>query len=381
MANPVIFVHGIQGSWLKNQYPVDYQNEIYWDAILRKDFDKIKLSPLDQGVDQGDEYLIAAHQTISLIYSSLMREIREDVTPASYVFTYDWRKDNRVSAKLLGGFVDLVIHKAQVHAKERRIAMEGGDVGVRGDDELPDKVSLVGHSMGGLVMKWYLTQELSPGDWGKIDKIITIATPYKGSLKAIEALLPGARNFFGIENDKTMRQAARTFPGVYQLLPSYAGSVVDMSGAALDIYKQENWQASLVKTMADTYGPAFFQGRLDDARSFAAAIAPDYPAQLLERFSYIYGHGSETWRTIQVDTRSQNEFDFSEVVKDEEGDGTVHALSAQQPPHEEVLVDDKEISDLLAGQHAMMPTHHEVQDKVVELLGEGGRHRTFVSPR
>ena len=34
--NPVIFVHGIQGSWLKDEYPVDYDNAVLWTGILKK---------------------------------------------------------------------------------------------------------------------------------------------------------------------------------------------------------------------------------------------------------------------------------------------------------------------------------------------------------
>ena len=41
--NPVIVVHGLQGSWLKDEYPVDYQGSILWTGILRKNFRSLHL--------------------------------------------------------------------------------------------------------------------------------------------------------------------------------------------------------------------------------------------------------------------------------------------------------------------------------------------------
>ena len=87
--NPIIFVHGIQGSWLKNQYPVDYQDEIYWTGILKKKFEKIHLSSIDQTVDHDIDKFIFPHQAITLAYESIVEELREEVTKHTYMFTYD----------------------------------------------------------------------------------------------------------------------------------------------------------------------------------------------------------------------------------------------------------------------------------------------------
>ena len=45
------------------------------------------------------------------------------------------------------------------------------------------------------------------------------------------------------------------------------------------------------------------------------------------------------------------------------------------------MVDKHEFADMLAGQHAMMPTHHAVQDKVVELLSTYPVHASFRSAK
>ena len=101
--NPVIVVHGIQGSWLKDEYPVDYQDSILWTGVLRRNFKALHLHPSDLAVDADPSRLVRPHQAIPLIYESLVDEIREELEethPYIYAFTYDWRKDNRVARGL-----------------------------------------------------------------------------------------------------------------------------------------------------------------------------------------------------------------------------------------------------------------------------------------
>ena len=188
--------------------------------------------------------------------------------------------------------------------------------------------------MGGLVIKWCATQ-IVPAQ--KIAKIITIATPFRGSLKAIEALLPGARNLFGIENKKSMRHAARTLPGLYQLLPSWSDAVVDSrSGEFLDIFDASNWQRNLVDNLAGKYSHDFFPKKLEDTKKFLKVMGDQWPDKLVKKVYYAYGIGSDTWRQMKVDRKRDNFFMFNDPVLDDKGDGTVHTISSIQsdiPPH------------------------------------------------
>ena len=126
---PIIFVHGIQGAWLKNQYPVDYQDEIYWTGILKKKFDKLHLSALNSTVDKDINTFIFPHQAVPMIYESIVEELRSEATEQSYVFTYDWRKDNRLAAEKLGEFIQQVLERARIHTKAGQSA--------------PDKVTVI----------------------------------------------------------------------------------------------------------------------------------------------------------------------------------------------------------------------------------------------
>lgn len=232
--------------------------------------------------------------------------------------------------------------------------------------------------MGGLVIKWYVTQILKGQFKNKIDKIITIATPYYGSLKAVEAILPGARNFFGLEAKKAMRRASRTLPGVYQLLPTWPKAVVPKQpGKKLDIFKQSFWQKSLIKKMADEYGPKFFQGMLDDAKDFTDIIKKDYPANILKNFYCIYGTGSDTWKQVKVDAQNQNMFDFTKASVDQNGDGTVHKLSSRVKANG-YLIDKKHLIEI-GGQHVQMPNHGRVQDYIVNIFTKNKLIKNFES--
>ena len=357
--NPVIFIHGIQGSWLKDEYPVNYDKAVVWTGILQKNFASLHLHSLDATVDAKTARFIMPHQAVPLIYENIVDEIRNemDYQPYAYVFTYDWRKDNRLAARALAEFIDRVLHVAGVHEKADK-------------RPVPRRVVLIGHSMGGLVIKWCALKITKPE---KIAKIITIATPFRGSLKAVEALLPGARNLFGMEHNKSMRHASRTLPGLYQLLPSWPGALVDYASEdPMDPFHVASWQKNLVLNLAQTYSPDFFPKKLKDARAFSKVVSAPWPKDLLSKVFYAYGIESETWRQVKVDRKRDNFFMFKDAVSDDKGDGTVHSLSSLQSELRAGVrthVDKRHpVWDILAGQHANMPNHHQLQDWVLGLL-------------
>ena len=113
-----------------------------------------------------------------------------------YVFSYDWRKSNDESAEELKKFID------------------GLNV---------DKVDIVAHSMGGLVVSRYF--KLYEND-NKIDKIITCGTPYEGAPHLYEVIELGnitenvlidsaLKNLFGFS-----KEIKTSFQGIAELIPS-----------------------------------------------------------------------------------------------------------------------------------------------------------------
>lgn len=117
-----------------------------------------------------------------------------------FEFAYDWRRDNRVSARKLQ-------HSAENWLKAWRESSGNKDA----------KLILVGHSMGGVISRYYL--ECLDG-WRDTRTLVTFGTPYRGSLKAIGTLSNGMEKKIGpLSLDLTAM--ARSFTAIYQLLPVY----------------------------------------------------------------------------------------------------------------------------------------------------------------
>lgn len=125
--------------------------------------------------------------------------------PANYIeFPYDWRRDNRASARRL---------KKVVEGKLDKWRKETGF-----NDA---KVIIIAHSMGGLVARHYL--EVLEG-WLDCKVLITFGTPYRGSANALKALAKGTK-FARFIN---LTEALRSFTSTYQLLPIY--KIIEVDG-------------------------------------------------------------------------------------------------------------------------------------------------------
>jgi pimeloyl-ACP methyl ester carboxylesterase len=136
-------------------------------------------------------------------YSKISRYLQQQfaVTPGEnfFAFPYDWRRDNRVAAHRL---------KEQADCWLREWRRESPDA----------KLILVGHSMGGLVARYFL--ECLDG-WRDTRRLVTFGTPYRGSLNALDFLVHGVQKRLGPIPVLDLSRLLRSFPSVYQLLPIY----------------------------------------------------------------------------------------------------------------------------------------------------------------
>jgi pimeloyl-ACP methyl ester carboxylesterase len=137
-------------------------------------------------------------------YSKLRDHLlaRFALTPGKNYFElpYDWRRDIRVAARKLDK------HAAK-WLPEWRVSSGNQDA----------KLILIGHSMGGLVARYYL--ECMQG-WKCTDKLITMGTPHRGSLKALDFLVHGFHKGWGIASID-LSGPLRSFTSAYQLLATY----------------------------------------------------------------------------------------------------------------------------------------------------------------
>jgi pimeloyl-ACP methyl ester carboxylesterase len=124
-----------------------------------------------------------------------------DVTPGeNFVeFPYDWRLDNRISAERL-----------------RMVAME--QLELRKSRFADARLILIAHSMGGLVSRYFLE---ALGGWKHSRMLITLGTPHRGSVKALDFLVNGVRKKIGPITLLDLTEMVRALPSIYQLLPSF----------------------------------------------------------------------------------------------------------------------------------------------------------------
>jgi len=109
---------------------------------------------------------------------------------------YDWRADLRWNADRL------------VQDLEQRLAAEG------------EPARLVGHSQGGLIIV-LASKQAGADRWQTlVSKAALVGAPLAGTMNALEALLPGSTGL-GKENRMLARAMARTWPALYQMLPSW----------------------------------------------------------------------------------------------------------------------------------------------------------------
>ena len=197
--DPVILIPGIMGSKL---FKDEECTECIWPPSI--EVNKVRNNILNDDLYVKDPYInqkflskkereYGAQNCLDDLVDYLCADpINRDI----YVFSYDWRKSNDESAEELKKFID------------------GLNV---------DKVDIVAHSMGGLVVSRYF--KLYEND-NKIDKIITCGTPYEGAPHLYEVIELGnitenelinsaLKNLFGFS-----KEIKTSFQGIAELIPS-----------------------------------------------------------------------------------------------------------------------------------------------------------------
>jgi pimeloyl-ACP methyl ester carboxylesterase len=122
---------------------------------------------------------------------------------AHHLFSYDWRRD-------------LIETARRLHDTLEQLAEARGD---------PDaRFNLIGHSMGGLVARYYLrygtAEPGGPVTWAgarRIANLVLVAVPNTGGIHALEAMLYGNR--VGLSHTTLAAPVIARMPSVYQLMP------------------------------------------------------------------------------------------------------------------------------------------------------------------
>lgn len=236
---------------------------------------------------------------------------------AAFEFDYDWRRSLDESAIRFQRFVKQLGRHIRSHRRHRE----------------PLRFDVVAHSMGGLLLRYYLQYggQLLPYDgsppratWegaAHVENAILVGTPNAGSISSLERLIAGLGGNPVIPNyDPAI---LGTMPSLYQLLPRARHHPLEIDGEPeppdpldLDAWVRHGWgladparAATLAKLLPGTDTPAERRrlaldhlGKcLESARAFQQALdimAPGQPSHL--RFHLFAGDTLPTPATMRL---------------------------------------------------------------------------------
>ena len=235
-------------------------------------------------------------------------------------------------------------------------------------DSNTGKITLVAHSMGGLVGKALIKALTDRGEAGLIDSFIMVGSPQLGTPQAAASLLQGDHegipgktlipNFVATRD--VVRAAARNFPGAYSLLPSarYFDDVTDPVllfapatftqawrdywGDAINAYTPfvqfltGTGVARARPTPSLTHIPEVLRSDLVTKAGDFHSFYDSYPIPSNIRVVELAGWGQETTKAIEY--KNQHFVQGYDTVPTIEGDGVVVYPSAISSPGEKYFL-------------------------------------------
>jgi triacylglycerol esterase/lipase EstA (alpha/beta hydrolase family) len=249
---PVIFIHGVLGSRLKDTKT----KEDVWPGAISKllshdysdaayEIDPKTLEPMpNQAVPYdifdgaaGKDFYGKIVDTLSEIGGYKLTKIGHQVNPKQknyYVFLYDWRQDNVKSASELADFIEQI----------------------RVDYNNPKlKVDIVAHSMGGLITRYYIrygkqdvindnefANKVTMYGAERVRRVILLGTPNLGSIRSMSLFITG----LDIGVNQIATETLASMPSLYQLFPhSLNDWIVTSDGAPLDrdLFDVDIWRS------------------------------------------------------------------------------------------------------------------------------------------
>lgn len=197
-----------------------------------------------------------------------------------FEFGYDWRRSNLENAATLGEFI-----------REKRKLIQD-DQRHRTGRTSPVKFDIVGHSMGGLLARYYLMHggtglpdaknpRVSWAGARDIRRLVQVGSPNAGSM---QAFLQADRGMDLVPFTARFQPAViGTMPSVYELLPRTADQpLLDPSGSPLDILDPAVWekyQWGLLNPDHDSHLAELLPGTTRDRR---LRIARDHLTKCLD---------------------------------------------------------------------------------------------------
>lgn len=212
-----------------------------------------------------------------------------------YTFPYDWRQDNRRSARLLAESI------------ERWRTMHPGS-----------KVWILAHSNGGLVARWYI-EKLGGKD--NVGRLLLFGSPWDGTPKIMQMLFSGVDTLFRqrfnlFDIAERSKQMIRSFPSAYQLIPVANPFLRDANNMTVDPYMSQGWLENATQ-----------QGYLADGKLFADELGTTLSVETL----CFFGREHPTTTAGLVRLAAESRWDTIDWAVSDSGDGTIPERSAVHP--------------------------------------------------
>ena len=314
-AQPVLILPGIMGSTLGSKrkfLPT-------WDTLWLDFSEVIRGKLIDLSLEGGKK--LQPIGVILMYYLKLKLRLRKQGFRPEF-YPYDWR----LSIDRLGK--DLADHLGS----------------------MSENVSLVAHSMGGLVSRAAIAHL---GEKSNIvQKLIMLGTPNHGSYSPVEAFRGTSTTLrklakLDLKNsaEDLVDKAFAPSDGLIQMMP-FGGKI-----STIDFFKPTTWPAGKFRPRTGRFANA------NKVHKFLATVRPED----LDRFFLIAGIGQET---AVGATFENGEFEYQ---YSQEGDGTVPLQSA--------LLDGIKQTYYISEQHGALPNNSTVAEAVGDLLRRGKTDR------
>ena len=300
-----------------------------------------------------------AKNTYTKLVNSLYNEFGRKYDICFY--SYDWRKSNAENAEFLEKFIN---------------------------EKGYDRVNFVAHSMGGVLVSEYLKR--STENINKVDKLITLGTPYLGAPKALYTLETG--NFFDNVIDLALKgifkSVVNNFFSVYELLPTE--KYFELSGTKY-VVKSDIDIASIKAGLAhknkiskldykETYNlisardwsrnvSNILKPMLPNSEKFHKGIFQNKHITSSVDFYAIVGYGKNTLLEINEHYKNGIYQGTSKLTTLNTGDGTVPVISATIGN-----TIDKNRDFFINEEHAKLAGNHDVIDFVSNILNGTSAH-------
>lgn len=393
-AKPIIFIPGISGSELftiDEKYVTSLERKTGMISGDKEEYAKRLWLPQGYDADELNEDLKITNAAYGLQEGDLreLKVFNRHLGPGAanavllnallikfpgrpiYQFSYDWRKSNTLTMKKLDAFIKTIRKKG--------------------------KVDIVAHSMGGLVTAHFLRDH-----GGRVDKFISLCTPYEGAPHAYNQMRSGnifggfadtvLENLFGIDSE-----VVQGYDGLVELYPTpkMLGAypyqkVLDKDNFEKIISKKYKDYDELVEKLheagaSEDFEPREVQSRMKSylgvlrfnrfiikAKNYRRHRSFSEPINLLNRprTMFIVGDGMDTQVSGYYSVDDSGETIIKELVA-KEGDGLVPMFSACMGQRlEEMPEEIREKFQVIKSTHMGMLVDLRAMDAMCKFLSE-----------